>query len=855
MKKKVLRALIFVVFVLVLVQVAEALDYYAYGDSITSGEGVANESEVYISQMVATHDPTKTVDHNTDGSGRYSSWGLANFATHPGNPFPSEVYILFGMNDKHYDETAEFTYLNLEAMYNAYTDKGSDTRILIETLAEDGQGDWSTYANQRARIEKIQNYLDAKSIPYIKIYDAIDSNPGNCYPDEVNMSLMYNSRHPDTEGHRLMGDYIWAGTCRDTGTGVPVARFVSNATSGIVPVTVKFTDQSASKLPLTSYAWDFDNDGTTDSTAQNPSHVYSSHGTYTVKLTVTNSAGIDSEVKTDYITANPVPIPVAQFTGVPTSGFTPQTVQFTDTSTNSPTLWNWTFGDDSSENHTQKNPVHTYTKTGVYTVSLIATNTWGSTTTTKTNYITVNQPVPPVSGFTADVTTGIVPLTVKFTDTSTGTGISAWKWDFNNDGTVDSTVKNPGYTFSTPGSYTVNLSVTGLAGSDGEIKTNFVNVMPALVFPDTRFTVNTNTGTSRLAVTFTDTSTGTGITAWNWSFGDGTWDNKTSSSNPVHEYGVGTWYPTLTITNASGSNTSVVTPERTITVTSATLPASTKTGVYQNGAWYLDNDGSGTWNTGDKAYSFGAPGWTPIVGDWNATGKSYIGVTNGQQWYLDWNGNGVWDGADKAYSFGAPGWINVTGDWNHDGKTEIGVTNGQQWYLDSNGNGAWDNGIDSAYNFGAPGWTPIAGDWNATGYSFIGVTNGQQWYLDRNGNGAWDAADKAYSFGAPGWTPLVGDWNATGKSNIGVTNGQQGYLDWNGNGAYDSGVDKAYSFGAPGWTPIVGDWNGDGKVKIGVTNSQQWYLDTNGNGAWDNSIDCAYLFGAPGWTPVVGKWT
>ena len=65
-------------------------------------------------------------------------------------------------------------------------------------------------------------------------------------------------------------------------------------------------------------------------------------------------------------------------------------------------------------------------------------------------------------------------------------------------------------------------------------------------------------------------------------------------------------------------------------------------GVYRDGAWYLDNDGSGTWNTGDKAYSFGAPGWTPITGDWNAIGKTSVGVTNGQQWYLDENGNGAW---------------------------------------------------------------------------------------------------------------------------------------------------------------------------------------------------------------------
>jgi hypothetical protein len=184
------------------------------------------------------------------------------------------------------------------------------------------------------------------------------------------------------------------------------------------------------------------------------------------------------------------------------------------------------------------------------------------------------------------------------------------------------------------------------------------------IAPVANFTVNTNAGTAPLAVTFSDTSLGTAINAWNWSFGDGTWDNRTSGTSPVHSYASGTWYPTLTVTNASGSNTSVVTPAKTVTVTPATPTASTKIGVYRNGVWYLDNIGNGAWGAGDGVYSFGASGWTPLAGDWNATGNSYIGVTNGQQWYLDWNGNGAWDGADKAYSFGAPGWIPVLGKWN-----------------------------------------------------------------------------------------------------------------------------------------------------------------------------------------------
>ena len=81
-------------------------------------------------------------------------------------------------------------------------------------------------------------------------------------------------------------------------------------------------------------------------------------------------------------------------------------------------------------------------------------------------------------------------------------------------------------------------------------------------------------------------------------------------------------------------------------------------------------------------------------------------------WYLDTDGSGTWNAGDMANNFGASGWVSSAGDWNGDGKIEIGVTNGQQWYLDSNGNGAWDNGVDNAYSFGAPGWTPVAGKWS-----------------------------------------------------------------------------------------------------------------------------------------------
>jgi len=371
---------------------------------------------------------------------------------------------------------------------------------------------------------------------------------------------------------------------------------------------------------------------------------------------------------------------------------------------------------------------------------------------------------PPNWGFNGTPTSGTVPLTVKFTDTSAGSWTS-WSWDFGDGG--HSSLQNPSHIYTSAGTYNVILNAAiPYNTSKTFTRNNYITV----------------TGVSGNSITKIGVTNGQ-----QWYLdnnGNGAWDTGTDSA-----FNFGSPGGTAIVGDWSGTGT-------------------TKIGVYRDGVWYLDNDGSGTWNTGDKEYSFGASGWTPLRGNWSGTSTN-IGVTNGQQWYLDSNGNGSWDtGVDYAYSFGAPGWTPVVGDWNGDGTAKIGVTNGQQWYLDTNGNGVWDQGTDMAYNFGAVGWTPMVGDWNGDNKTEIGVTNGQQWYLDSNGNGAWDKSiDHAYSFGATGWTPVVGDWNGDNKTKIGVTNGQQWYLDTNGNGVWDAGTDKAYSFGAYGWTPIVGRWS------------------------------------------------
>lgn len=89
--------------------------------------------------------------------------------------------------------------------------------------------------------------------------------------------------------------------------------------------------------------------------------------------------------------------PGADFTATITSGVAPLVVRFTDTSIDSPTSWRWNFGDGATA--TTQNPTHSYKVMGAYTVSLVASNARGSSTTTKSDYITVKSAQPP-SGWT-----------------------------------------------------------------------------------------------------------------------------------------------------------------------------------------------------------------------------------------------------------------------------------------------------------------------------------------------------------------------------------------------------------------------------------------------------------------------
>jgi trimeric autotransporter adhesin len=149
--------------------------------------------------------------------------------------------------------------------------------------------------------------------------------------------------------------------------------------------------------------------------------------------------------------------PTANFSTNITSGYAPLSVQFTDLSEDE-TGWYWDFGDGNNSNQT--NPVHTYFTAGNYTINLTASNANGIDS--KLASITVLEPVFPVANFSANVTSGVVPLSVQFNDSSENT--TGWYWDFG-DG-ANSNEQNPVHMFSAAGNYTVNLTASNTNGTD-----------------------------------------------------------------------------------------------------------------------------------------------------------------------------------------------------------------------------------------------------------------------------------------------------------------------------------------------------------------------------------------------------
>ena len=321
---------------------------------------------------------------------------------------------------------------------------------------------------------------------------------------------------------------------------------------GNVGQTITF-DGSKSTAPtgqtLTIYAWNFGDNST--GTGVSPTHVYSTAGTFTVSLTVTDTSGGTNSLSTNaIITALPAANP-----GGPYTGSVGQTITFDGSKSTAPAgqtlTYTWNFGDISTG--TGVAPTHAYSTAGTFTVALTVTDTSGAANTLSTtatiSALPVANPGGPYSGNVGQT------ITFDGSKSTAPTGQTlTYAWNFGDNAT--GTGVSPTHAYATAGTFTVALTVTDTSGAANSLSTTATISALPLANPGGPYSGNVGQ-----TITF-DGSTSTAPTGqtltYAWNFGD----NATGTGvSPTHAYSaVGIFTVALTVTDTSGgTNTNTTT--------------------------------------------------------------------------------------------------------------------------------------------------------------------------------------------------------------------------------------------------------------------------------------------------------
>ena len=287
---------------------------------------------------------------------------------------------------------------------------------------------------------------------------------------------------------------------------------------------------------------------------------------------------VDIYFDAQYLTNPP---PVADFSGTPTSGTAPLNVAFTDLSTNNPTSWSWTFGDGNSS--TSQNPSNNYTSPGDYTVSLTATNQYGSDTETKTDYIHVDPPnltVYPTS-ITVNSPAGNFQVTVTsnvdWTVSESCTWLSCSPTGGSNNGSFTVT-----YSANTGNTRTCTITVSG-GGLSETVTVTQLGPDPYLTVSPTSKTVSSSSG--NFQVTVTSNVTWSVSESCNWLSCSPTGGSNNGSFTVTYSANTGgTRTCTITVSGGGLSETVTVTqlgPDPYLTVSPTSKTVSSSSGNFQ----------------------------------------------------------------------------------------------------------------------------------------------------------------------------------------------------------------------------------------------------------------------------------
>lgn len=270
------------------------------------------------------------------------------------------------------------------------------------------------------------------------------------------------------------------------------------------------------------------------------------------------------------------------------------------------------------------------------------------------------------------------------------------------------------------------------------------------------------------------------------------------------------------------------------TVEEITLPATAQ-------QWYVSDSQSpalaaaSQFNTGLVPAS-----WTAFKGDWDGDGRDSIGyydpTTRRFLLYAATTTATAPQATIDASGVAAPGWVPLVGDWNGDGTDTPGFYDpATNTFRLSNATG----GFTVDVQFAATHWNggrlpatmrPLVGDWDGDGDANVGLYNPatNHFWLNRlDGSWARTRPEGLILFRPrlpyllpQSWLPLAGDWNGDGTDTIGLYDpaARTFYLNNRTDGSTTTVVTLRPAFSERGWRPITGDWNGDGRDTYGLFN-------------------------------------
>ncbi|AMM21989.1 hypothetical protein AX769_19865 [Frondihabitans sp. PAMC 28766] len=386
----------------------------------------------------------------------------------------------------------------------------------------------------------------------------------------------------------------------------PTASFTSTPTN--LSAAFDASGSSDTSGTITSYAWDY-GDGTTG-TGVTSTHAYTAAGTYTVKLTLTDSNGSTASSSAQVSVTKALVPPTASFTATQTNLAAAFDATGSSDTNGTITGYAWDFGDGTTG--TGATPGHTYVAAGTYTVKLTVTDSNKLTGTASQSVTVAAASVPPTAAFTS--TSSGLTLTADGTSSTAGSAaITGYAWTFGDGGT--STSSKPSHTYASAATYTVTLTVTDANGKTGT-SSQSVTVSKANVPPTASFTETTTGLTLAFDATGSSDPDGT-VASYAWTFGDGT---TATGATPSHTFAsAGTYAVKLTVTDnqgATGSSTQSLTvaaptpPTSSFTTSTSGLTVSTDAsgsaatgGTISSYAWTFGDGGTATGKTASHAYT------------------------------------------------------------------------------------------------------------------------------------------------------------------------------------------------------------------------------------------------------------